>query len=172
MLYTNPAGRPPAKVRLRPAQVIDEIDVDPEDYETELRYHEVGSRLDSVEGTLVALRPPTPTPRTGTQPVMLHYAVNRPVGAVRGESDLAPILPWLQRYSRWLEDRVRLNAGVRAFLWIVKAPGRLRTDLLERYRMPPEPGSVIIADEQESGPPSPPASTPTTPPTTAAPSAG
>ena len=81
---------------------------------------------------------------------MLHYAVNRPVGALRGESDLAPILPWLRRYSRWLEDRVRLNAGVRAFLWIVRAPARLRADLLERYRQPPEPGSVIIADEQET----------------------
>ena len=80
---------------------------------------------------------------------MLHYAVNRPVGALRGESDLAPILPWLKRYSRWLEDRVRLNAGVRAFLWVVKAPARLRTELAERYRQPPEPGSVIIADEQE-----------------------
>jgi hypothetical protein len=43
---------------------------------------------------------------------MLHYAVNRPVGAVRGESDLAPILPWLRRYNRWLEDRVRLNAAI------------------------------------------------------------
>ena len=82
--------------------------------------------------------------------MMLHYAVNRPVGALRGESDLAPILPWLRRYSRWLEDRVRLNAGVRAFLWVVKAPARLRTELAERYRQPPEPGSVIIADEQET----------------------
>ena len=72
------------------------------------------------------------------------------MGALRGESDLAPILPWLRRYSRWLEDRVRLNAGVRAFLWVVKAPGRLRSELVERYRQPPEPGSVVIADEQES----------------------
>ena len=44
---------------------------------------------------------------------------------------------------------MRLNAGVRAFLWVVKAPARLRTELAERYRQPPEPGSVIIADEQE-----------------------
>jgi hypothetical protein len=78
---------------------------------------------------------------------MLHYAVNRPIGALRGESDLAPILPWLRRYSRWLEDRVRLNAAVRAFLWIVHAPARLRTQLEERYRVPPEAGSVIIAEQ-------------------------
>ena len=84
-----------------------------------------------------------------TTPVMLHFAVNQPVGAIRGESDLAPILPWLRRYSRWLEDRVRLNAAVRSFLWIVHAPARLRSQLEERYRQPPEPGSVIIADETE-----------------------
>jgi hypothetical protein len=41
--------------------------------------------------------------------VMLHYAINRPVGAVRGESDLAPLLRWLSRYAAWLEDRARLN---------------------------------------------------------------
>ena len=40
---------------------------------------------------------------------MLHYAVNRPIGAVRGEGDLTPILPWAKRYSEWLKDRVRLN---------------------------------------------------------------
>src|SRR5699024_10065853 len=72
---------------------------------------------------------------------------NRPVGAVRGESDLAPILPWLRRYNRWLEDRVRLNAAMRAFLWIVKVPARLRSALEERYRTPPEAGSGIIAEE-------------------------
>jgi len=148
VLYTNPADGVSA-VRLRPAQVIDEIDVDPEDYETELRYHEVGSRLDSVEGSWW-LGPAHPDAWTGTQPLMLHYAVNRPVGAVRGESDLAPILPWLQRYSRWLEDRVRLNAGVRAFLWVVNAPARLHATLRERYTRPPEPGSIIIADEGET----------------------
>jgi predicted transcriptional regulator len=40
---------------------------------------------------------------------MLHFAVNRPIGATRGESDLLPVLPWAKRYSEWLKDRVRLN---------------------------------------------------------------
>jgi len=40
---------------------------------------------------------------------MLHLAVNRPIGATRGEGDLLPILPWAKRYSEWLADRVRLN---------------------------------------------------------------
>src|SRR5690606_16879622 len=54
-------------------------------------------------------------PQAGrAQAVMLHYAVNRPVGALLGESDLATMLPWLMRYTRMLEDRVRLNWAVRA----------------------------------------------------------
>jgi hypothetical protein len=40
---------------------------------------------------------------------MLHYTVNKPIGATRGESDLGPCLPWARRYSEWLADRVRLN---------------------------------------------------------------
>ncbi len=40
---------------------------------------------------------------------MLHWAVNKPIDATRGESDLTPILPWALRYSEWLKDRVRLN---------------------------------------------------------------
>jgi hypothetical protein len=78
---------------------------------------------------------------------MIHFAVNRPVGALRGEGDLNPILPWLKRYSRWLEDRVRLNAGMRSFLWIVYAPKRILADLRTQYRQPPEPGSVVIAED-------------------------
>jgi len=148
VLYTNPVDGS-SVVRLRPAQVIDEIEADPEDYERELRYHEAGSRFDQLEGRWW-LRPQHPDALSTTAPVLLHYAVNRPIGALRGESDLAPILPWMQRYSRWLEDRVRLNAGVRAFLWVVNAPARLHAALRERYTRPPEPGSIVIADEGET----------------------
>ena len=52
---------------------------------------------------------------------MLHYAINRPVGAQWGESDLAPVLRWLSRYAAWLEDRARLNRFRTAFLYIVHA---------------------------------------------------
>jgi hypothetical protein len=50
---------------------------------------------------------------------MLHYAVNRPQGALLGESALTTMIPWLQRYSRMLEDRIRLHWAVRSFLWLV-----------------------------------------------------
>jgi hypothetical protein len=130
-------------VRTVAALRIEAVEVDPDDYEWELRYRE-SAPVGAPERWW--LSPQHPDVEFGT-PVMLHYAVNRPTGAVRGESDLAPILPWLRRYARWLEDRVRLNAAMRTFLWIIHAPARLRTTLEERYRMAPEPGSVIIAEQ-------------------------
>ncbi len=81
--------------------------------------------------------------------VMLHYSVNRPIGALIGESDLASMLPWLQRYSRMLEDRVRLNWAIRAFLWIVTVPSNLVQAKSEQYRTPPEAGSIVVKDDGE-----------------------
>ena len=143
VLFTNPLSGM-TTVRTVPACLIRAVNFDPEDYERERGYQEsVGpgeaekwwTGLGSAQASDIE------------QPLMLHYAVNRPTGAVRGESDLAPVLPWLRRYNRWLEDRVRLNAAMRAFLWVVKVPARLRSTLEERYRTPPEAGSVIIAEE-------------------------
>lgn len=149
VLFAHADGR--VTLRTVPACRIEAIETDAEDYEQELRYREMGSlgqeptwwRSPAVAYSI----PAGATAGDPRPPVMLHYAVNRPIGALRGESDLAPILPWLRRYSRWLEDRVRLNAAVRAFLWIVHAPARLHTQLAERYRVPPEAGSVIIAEQ-------------------------
>ena len=82
--------------------------------------------------------------------VMLHYAVNRPLGALLGESDLATLVPWLQRYSRMLEDRVRLHWALRAFLWMVTVPPYKLREKQEQYRVAPEPGTIIVKDENES----------------------
>jgi len=82
--------------------------------------------------------------------VMLHYAVNRPLGCLLGESDLAALIPWLQRYARLLEDRVRLNWAMRAFLWIVTVPNHRVAAKAEQYRHAPEAGSIIVKDESES----------------------
>jgi len=147
VLFTNPQDRM-SSVRCVPASSIERVEWRDGDYEAELRYKEVQAIGEQEERWWAS--PLHESAADLSTPLMLHYAVNRPVGALRGESDLAPILPWLRRYSRWLEDRVRLNAGVRAFLWVVRAPARLRAELAERYRQPPEPGSVILADEQET----------------------
>jgi hypothetical protein len=143
VLFTNPVSGH-SLIRTVPACLIRAVDYDAEDYERERRYQESvapGEREKWWVGTGSAQAGQIETP------LMLHYAVNRPTGSLRGESDLAPILPWLRRYNRWLEDRVRLNAAMRAFVWVVKVPARLRSALEERYRTPPEAGSVIIAEE-------------------------
>jgi hypothetical protein len=80
---------------------------------------------------------------------MLHYAVNRPLGALLGEGDLATMIPWLLRYSRMLEDRVRFHWATRAFLWFVKVPTHLVHAKQEQYREPPEAGSIVVADDAE-----------------------
>jgi len=85
---------------------------------------------------------------------MLHYAVNRAVGAQWGESDLAPVLRWLSRYAAWLEDRARLNHFRNAFMYIVRA--RFTSEVERRARQsalnaaPPSPGSILVTDENES----------------------
>lgn len=152
-LHLNPAD---GMSYLRPiaARVIDRIEWREGDYETELRYHELVplDDPDYAQGGRWWLSPEAPAADQPLgdgrryHPVMLHFAINRPVGCVRGESDLAPLLVWLKRYSAWLEDRVRLNAAVRAFLWIVEAPAGSIKGLRERYRRPPPSGSVLIVE--------------------------
>ena len=87
-------------------------------------------------------------------PVMLHYAINRPVGAQWGEPDLAPILRWLSRYANWLEDRARLNRFCTAFLYVVKSRFSSESDRLARQQRlnaaPPTPGSILVTDENET----------------------
>ena len=82
--------------------------------------------------------------------VMLHYAVNRPVGTLLGEGDLATMIPWLLRYSRMLEDRVRVHAAIRAFLWFVQVPGHKVEAKQQQYNVPPDAGSIVVHDDGES----------------------
>ena len=72
------------------------------------------------------------------------------LGALLGESDLTTMLPWLQRYSRMLEDRVRLHWAIRSFLWLVTVPSTKIAEKREQYRTPPDTGSIIVKDETET----------------------
>jgi hypothetical protein len=147
-MFTNPADGL-SYFRAINAVKIDKIETDPEDLERELRYHELRDD-DPIQGKWWqgwenAKDDPT-------QPVMLHYAVNRPVGCIRGQSDLAALLPWLRRYREWLEDRVRVNRYKNAFLWHVKLQGASSGDIQSKqsqYAELPTPGSVIVTDENE-----------------------
>ena len=91
----------------------------------------------------------------GTFPtVAIHYAVNRPVAAAWGESDLAPLLRWLARYSNWLEDRARLNRYRQAFMYVVSAAFQSKADRLTRQAElnanPPTPGAILVKDDTET----------------------
>ena len=108
-LHTNKADGM-SYVRLVPASRIREIKVAENDYEVELEYGELRGNTISLKwwigpGHKNALK----THYGKFEPLMLHYAVNRVIGATRGEGDLGPVLPWAKRYSEWLSDRVRLN---------------------------------------------------------------
>ena len=124
---------------------ITQIDTAENDWENELIYYEQQDIGDPKPWY-------SPThPDSASQPaIMLHYAVNRPLGALLGESDLTTMIPWLLRYSRMLEDRVRLHWAVRAFLWLVTVPSNKVHEKREQYRTPPDSGSIIVKDESET----------------------
>lgn len=117
------------------------------DWETELSYEE--APCGALPGEPRLWLSPAHPQSADAPAVMLHYAVNRPLGALFGESDLQPVIPWLQRYSRMLEDRVRLHWATRAFLWFVTVPGHKVREKQEQYRTPPESGSIVVKDESE-----------------------
>jgi hypothetical protein len=100
------------------------------------------------------LRMQSSSPGTGFDTVVMHFAINRPVGARHGESDLAPLLRWLSRYAAWLEDRARLNRYRNSFLFWVKARFSSSAERMARQAElnanPPNPGSILVSDESEN----------------------
>lgn len=136
-------------VRVIPNDLIVEIDFDPNDYEKELRYREY-TPVGSPEKWWISPNHPTANDRDAQgnlQPWVLHYAINRPAGMVRGESDLSAILPWIKRYEGWLSDRVSLNAAMRSFYFVVYAARGIKNELMAKYKSPPPKGSVIVAEQ-------------------------
>lgn len=139
-------------VRLVPASLIDRIETNPDDLQDELRYHQTAQPM--TPDTL--MRMPSALQAEGRwwdKGDMFHFAINRPAGVVRGQSDLMPLLPWLRRYRDWLTDRVRLNKYRSAFMWHVQLTGADRRALLQRQAelaVPPTPGTVIVSNEKET----------------------
>lgn len=106
-LFTNKADGM-SYVRFVPASRIREVETDPEDYEKELRYGQIQETSSELKWWISPDHPDAKRKRP-FHPVMYHFAINKPIGATRGESDFSTILKWALRYSSWLEDRVRLN---------------------------------------------------------------
>lgn len=158
-------------VRAIPASEIEEIETAPNDIEQEIafvqkagdlgdplkwnayREGEDGQITDDRKGDAVGLNRLAPPAQGAFRDVMLHYAINRPVGAKFGESDLAPLLKWLVRYGAWLEDRARLNRFRYSFMYWVKKPFRDSAERLARQNElnanPPNSGTVLVTDEDE-----------------------
>ena len=162
VVSTDAAGM--SYIRAIPAADILEIETAGNDIEQELVIWEKpawdGSDVTGPGGLLAGkpwkvynVESDSQTPLGGFEPVILHYAVNRPVGAKRGESDLAPLLRWLSRYASWLEDRARLNRYRNTFLFRVKARFGSQAERLARQAElnanPPNPGSILVTDETE-----------------------
>jgi hypothetical protein len=126
---------------------IQKIETAPNDWETELVYWETPPAGEyDPRRWLSPDHPDAPM----ADAIKLHYAVNRPIGTLMGESDLTTIIPWLLRYSRMLEDRVRLHWAARAFLYLVTVPSNKVDSKSTQYSSPPESGSIVVKDESET----------------------
>ena len=152
--FVNPYnGR--VTVRQVDPSLIDQVETDPDDIETPLRFHR---RPIGPDATL----PGEPKVQPGQNfegtwykagDEMMQFAINKVSNAKRGKSDLATLLPWLRRYKDWLTDRVRINKYKGAFLWDVQLQGADRKAIERKkmeYSYPPEPGTVVIHNETET----------------------
>jgi len=155
--FVNPYdGR--VQIRQVDPSLIDQIETDPEDIETPLRFHR---RPIGPSATLPG-SPPVIVPTDSENPdgvwykagsEVMQFTINKVSNAKRGKSDLATLLPWLRRYKDWLTDRVRINKYKGSFLWDVQLTGADRKTIERKkteYSYPPEPGSVIIHNEAET----------------------
>lgn len=154
--FVNPySGR--VKIRQIDPSIIDEIETDPDDIETVLRFHRRPVGTSSTQpGDPAPIRPADQQNFEGAWFLagqeMLQFTINKVSNAKRGKSDLATLLPWLRRYKDWLTDRVRINKYKGAFLWDVQLMGADRKTIERKkaeYSYPPEPGTVIIHNEAE-----------------------
>jgi len=153
LLSTDQAGM--SYVRAVPAAQIDRIETAQNDLQQEIRFMQAATNPFEEAQSWPSVDPLNDQPGSdGRYPtVMLHFAINRPVGAVRGESDLAPILRWLNRYAAWLEDRARLNRYRNAFYFVVRSRFVSENERAARQATlnltPPSPGSILVTDESE-----------------------
>jgi hypothetical protein len=133
--------------RALPAAQIDDIKWHTEDYEQITTF---GQHLDNE----IELKWwPSILFATPDQPSMWQYAINRPVGVIRGDGDLTPALPWLAYYSDWLESRVKRNAILTKFYYDIAVENSADVDDAKtRYAHPPADGTAVVhaASEKHS----------------------
>ena len=86
---------------------------------------------------------------------VLHVKVNNVSNRKRGLSELYRVLPWLDAYGRWLEDRMNINRARGTFAFLRKVPtvpsraaGPFETDSSGKYVVP-KAGSILVVHEDE-----------------------
>ncbi|GCE13317.1 hypothetical protein [Tengunoibacter tsumagoiensis] len=142
------------KIRQIDPSIIDQIETDPEDIETPMRFHlrPIGPAVVLPTATDVQRSLNTEGEWLLAGSDVVQFCINKVSNAKRGKSDLATLLPWLRRYKDWLTDRVRINKYKSAFLWDVQLQGADKKAIDRKkmeYAYPPEPGSIIIHNEAE-----------------------
>lgn len=146
-----------SQFRVVPASCIEEVVTDLQDYEKELEYREIiPGQLDrktwkSKRTARIASQRPDGRGRR-PEPMMLHYPINRVIGATRGESDLTPLLPWARRYTDWLKERVLFNRirNKLAIVWVkIKDTSQVQAKQKQYDERPPEEGAVLVTGPDE-----------------------
>ena len=146
LLFTNPQDGM-QYIRAIPARWVIKIETDPDDYKRPLKYWIDTGDPDYPEGKHY----PPADDADPMKPAVVHYAVNRPVGAVRSwGGDLDPMLPNLRRYTNWLRDRVKINQNRNAWVWKMQAADKTRVGVLEeKYKAGIPSGSTFIHTPNE-----------------------
>lgn len=83
---------------------------------------------------------------------VVHCAVSLFSYEQRGRSELFVILPWLNVYKDWLENRARINR-YKGFLYHLQVAGATPAQVSTKrsaFRQPPAPSSVYVSSDKET----------------------
>jgi hypothetical protein len=167
ILFSIDAGGFPL-VRAVPAENISEIVTAPNDYRQEIAYKRnsfdqqpyPAYGVGAIRVRASHVRAIHELPHTGLPPLespssfMLHFPLNRAVGASFGESDLAPVLEWIGHHKKWLEDRIKLNHYRQVFSYVVckdfKSDAEKQAFSNELTYRNPKQGSVLLTQPGET----------------------
>ncbi len=133
-------------VRAIPAEQISEIVTAPNDYRQELAYKRAS--LDDSPW-------PAYQPGADQASFVLHFPLNRMVGATFGESDLLPVRYWIKLYQDFIENRARLNHYRQIYTYVLQRNFNSQAEKEAYLRsfsssLPRKSGGIVALDKDES----------------------
>jgi len=140
-------------VRALPSETISVIETAENDYRQELLYKR--DEMDENPWLSFIVEAPIVGAYRDPPSRVLHFPLERAIGASFGESDLAPVLYWIGLYRQWLEDRARLNYFRQMFSFVLQRPFTSQAEK-EKYmrdfasKLPKKSGGVLGLDPNES----------------------